>query len=44
MSHLQHPLGTGITAAATADDVLAGIDLTGTNAVVTGGHRGSGGR
>src|SRR5690606_21960642 len=42
MSHLQHPLGTGITAAATADDVLAGIDLTGTNAVVTGGHRGIG--
>lgn len=42
MSHLQHPLGTGITAAATADDLLAGIDLTGTNAVVTGGHRGIG--
>jgi NAD(P)-dependent dehydrogenase (short-subunit alcohol dehydrogenase family) len=38
----QAPIGTGITAAATADDVLQGIDLTGKNAIVTGGHRGIG--
>ncbi|MFC6157125.1 SDR family NAD(P)-dependent oxidoreductase [Kribbella jiaozuonensis] len=38
----QHPIGTGFTAASTADDVLAGIDLTGKNAIVTGGHRGLG--
>jgi NAD(P)-dependent dehydrogenase (short-subunit alcohol dehydrogenase family) len=42
MTHKQHPIGTGFTAASTADDVLAGIDLTGTNAVVTGGHAGLG--
>ncbi|MFJ3382160.1 SDR family NAD(P)-dependent oxidoreductase [Curtobacterium sp. NPDC090217] len=34
----QHPIGTGFTAATTADDVLAGIDLTGRDVVVTGGH------
>lgn len=38
----QQLIGTGFTAASTADDVLAGIDLTGKNAVVTGGHRGLG--
>src|SRR5579875_330264 len=42
MTHKQHPIGTGFTAAATADDVLAGIDLSGKNAVVTGGHVGLG--
>lgn len=42
IAHKQHPIGTGFTAAATADDVLAGIDLTGKNAVVTGGHVGLG--
>lgn len=42
MSHRQHPLGTGFTAASTVDDVLAGIDLTGRNIVVTGGHSGLG--
>ncbi|PZF80214.1 SDR family NAD(P)-dependent oxidoreductase [Jiangella anatolica] len=42
MTHQQHPLGTGFTAASTADDVLKGIDLTGRNAVVTGGHAGLG--
>lgn len=41
-THRQHPLGTGFTAASTADDVLAGIDLTGTNVVITGGHNGIG--
>lgn len=38
----QHPLGTPFTAASTADDVLAGVDLSGTNVVVTGGHSGLG--
>ncbi len=42
MTHKQHPIGTGFTAASTADDVLAGIDLSGRNAVVTGGHAGLG--
>jgi hypothetical protein len=38
----QHPIGTGFTAASTGDDVLRGIDLTGKNVVVTGGHSGLG--
>jgi NAD(P)-dependent dehydrogenase (short-subunit alcohol dehydrogenase family) len=38
----QRPIGSGFTAASTADEVLEGIDLTGTNVVVTGGHRGLG--
>jgi NAD(P)-dependent dehydrogenase (short-subunit alcohol dehydrogenase family) len=42
MAHKQHPLGTGFTAASTADDVLAGLDLSGTNIVITGGHVGLG--
>ncbi|PRX97982.1 SDR family NAD(P)-dependent oxidoreductase [Allonocardiopsis opalescens] len=42
MAHRQHPIGTGFTAASTAGDVLAGIDLTGMNAVVTGGAAGIG--
>ncbi|WP_275003900.1 SDR family NAD(P)-dependent oxidoreductase [Promicromonospora iranensis] len=42
MTHQQHPIGTGFTAASTVDDVLAGIDLTGRNVVVTGGHSGLG--
>ena len=42
MSHRQHPLGSGFIAAATAEDVLAGIDLTGRNVIVTGGHAGIG--
>lgn len=37
-THQQHPLGTGFTAASTADDVLAGIDLHGKNVIITGGH------
>ena len=42
MTHQQHPLGSGFSAAATADDVLAGIDLRGKNVIVTGGHAGIG--
>jgi NAD(P)-dependent dehydrogenase (short-subunit alcohol dehydrogenase family) len=38
----QQPLGTRFTAASTANDVLDGADLTGTNVVVTGGHIGLG--
>jgi len=42
MSDQQHPLGSGFTAASTADYVLADVDLTGINAIVTGGHSGIG--
>lgn len=42
MAEQQHPIGTGFGAADTADDVLAGIDLTGKNVVITGGHSGLG--
>ncbi|MEU8357141.1 SDR family NAD(P)-dependent oxidoreductase [Nonomuraea sp. NPDC048882] len=42
MTHRQHPIGTGFTAASTAGEVLKGIDLTGTNVVITGGHAGLG--
>jgi NAD(P)-dependent dehydrogenase (short-subunit alcohol dehydrogenase family) len=42
MTHRQHPLGTGFTASSTAADVLRGIDLTGKNVIVTGGHAGLG--
>lgn len=35
-------LNTGFTAASTADEVLAGLDLTGRHFVVTGGHAGLG--
>lgn len=38
MTELQHPLGSGFTPASTADEVLAGLDLTGTTIVITGGH------
>lgn len=34
----QHPLPTPFTASSTAADVLDGVDLTGRNVVVTGGH------
>ncbi len=33
MTHKQYPLGTPFTPAATADEVLAGIDLTDKNGV-----------
>jgi NAD(P)-dependent dehydrogenase (short-subunit alcohol dehydrogenase family) len=42
MTHKQHPIGSGFTAASTAAEVVRGIDLSGTNAVVTGGHAGLG--
>ncbi|GAB3330029.1 SDR family NAD(P)-dependent oxidoreductase [Micromonospora halotolerans] len=42
MTHRQHPIGSGFTAASTADEVLAGIDLSGINVVITGGHQGLG--
>lgn len=42
MTNKQHPIGSGFTAANTATDVLAGIDLTGRNAIVTAGHVGLG--
>ncbi|MCJ2144503.1 SDR family NAD(P)-dependent oxidoreductase [Methylobacterium sp. E-066] len=38
----QKPLGSGFSARSTASDVLAGRDLTGRFAVVTGGHSGLG--
>lgn len=38
----QRRIGTGFGAHSTADDVLAGIDLTGTTALVTGGYSGLG--
>lgn len=42
MTQNQHPIGSGFTAASTADEVLKGIDLSGKNVVVTGGHVGLG--
>jgi NAD(P)-dependent dehydrogenase (short-subunit alcohol dehydrogenase family) len=42
MTQKQHPIGSGFTAASTAGEVVAGIDLSGTNVVVTGGHVGLG--
>jgi len=38
----QKPLGSGFGARSTAAEVIAGIDLTGTNAIVTGGYSGLG--
>lgn len=42
MSTAQHKIGSGFDAHSTADDVLAGLDLTGKLAVVTGGYSGLG--
>ncbi|MGC4817100.1 SDR family NAD(P)-dependent oxidoreductase [Micromonospora sp. DT63] len=42
MTHRQHPIGSGFTAASTADEVLADIDLSGINVIITGGHHGLG--
>ncbi|MEO3937810.1 SDR family NAD(P)-dependent oxidoreductase [Dermatophilaceae bacterium Soc4.6] len=42
MSTPQLPLGTGFGADTTADEVLAGVDLTGRIALVTGGYSGLG--
>ncbi|NYV74065.1 oxidoreductase, partial [Streptomyces sp. UH6] len=38
----QHRIGSGHGARSTADDVLDGIDLSGSTAIVTGGHSGLG--
>ena len=42
MNQIQQPIGSPFAAAAAADDIIAGIDLNGTNAIVTGGHAGIG--
>ncbi|MCQ9130926.1 SDR family NAD(P)-dependent oxidoreductase [Streptomyces hilarionis] len=42
MSTAQHKIGSGFDAHSTADDVLAGIDLGGRLAIVTGGYSGLG--
>src|SRR5262245_7034308 len=34
----QYPIGSGFTAASTIDDVMAGIDLSDKNLVITAGH------
>jgi NAD(P)-dependent dehydrogenase (short-subunit alcohol dehydrogenase family) len=38
----QHPIGTGFGASTTAQEVLAGVDLTGATVLVTGGYSGIG--
>ncbi|MEU3839301.1 SDR family NAD(P)-dependent oxidoreductase [Streptomyces sp. NPDC028635] len=38
----QQPLGSPFSAVTTAEDIMAGCDLSGTNAVVTGGYSGLG--
>lgn len=38
----QHPIGSGFGATTTAREVLAGIDLSGTTLIVTGGYSGIG--
>ncbi|NUP43948.1 MAG: SDR family NAD(P)-dependent oxidoreductase [Streptomyces sp.] len=42
MTTAQHKIGSGFGATSTADEVLAGIDLTGRLAIVTGGYSGIG--
>ncbi|WP_085725784.1 oxidoreductase [Pseudomonas sp. R37(2017)] len=42
MPHPQSPLHSGFGAASTAHDVIAGIDLSGKTAIVTGGYSGIG--
>jgi NAD(P)-dependent dehydrogenase (short-subunit alcohol dehydrogenase family) len=42
MTNKQHPIGSGFTAASTAEEVVKGVDLTGRNVVVTAGHVGLG--
>lgn len=42
MENKQHPINSGFDVRSTADDVLAGIDLSGKLAIVTGGHSGLG--
>jgi hypothetical protein len=38
----QIPLGSGFDASSSTADVLSGVDLTGRNAIVTGGYSGIG--
>ena len=38
----QAPIGSGFGKASTAEEVIAGIDLTGKTAIVTGGYSGLG--
>jgi len=42
MTDHQHPIGSGYGSHTTTTDVLAGIDLTGKYAIITGGHSGLG--
>ena len=42
MSHAQSPLHSGFGAGSTAHEVIAGIDLSGKTAIVTGGYSGIG--
>jgi NAD(P)-dependent dehydrogenase (short-subunit alcohol dehydrogenase family) len=42
MTTAQHKIGSGFGATSTASDVLAGLDLTGKLAIVTGGYSGIG--
>ena len=35
MTTQQHPIGSGFLAASTAADVIAGIDMSGRNVIVT---------
>lgn len=42
MPHVQSPLHSGFGAASTAREVIAGIDLSGKTAIVTGGYSGIG--
>ncbi|WP_214409175.1 SDR family NAD(P)-dependent oxidoreductase [Sphaerisporangium fuscum] len=42
MTVKQHKIGSGFGPTSTADDVLAGIDLSGSTALVTGGYSGLG--
>jgi NAD(P)-dependent dehydrogenase (short-subunit alcohol dehydrogenase family) len=42
MSTPQQPIGSGFTAASTAEEVISGIDLAGRTAIVTGGYSGLG--
>ncbi|HIH2761751.1 TPA: SDR family NAD(P)-dependent oxidoreductase, partial [Burkholderia lata] len=42
MTSHQIPVHSGFSAASTASDVLAGLDLGGQTAIVTGGHSGLG--
>src|SRR5689334_4661968 len=42
MTTLQQPIGSGFSAASTAEEVIRGIDLAGKTAIVTGGYSGLG--